>query len=386
MKRASSSELEKRTNKFLTDLLLDVPILRAQGTPEEYLAALERAILFHPVFLNWPTPMNGWLAEAEQLCRNLNRLDTLATVLLRRAVVHMRRLEFDAALAELDRVRNSVPQLSPGHLTWHKVTSARILTRKQQFEKAREILDEIAAPPQEGWIAPLAIVGRGELHLEANEIELAEKTLQQALVALPFELVEERIQVSQSLGFVFITKANAPKALQYLDEARRMLRGAGAWSEVIQMNLAVGSFHVAAGNQPAAQALFAEGSDLCKRYPQAQLETLLRIALARSKASEGRTDDAVDAVLKAATLFARQHNLVGYVSMIVLMANMYIAAKKHADAYRILATGVAIARQQRWQSVENVLRIHINRLRDETMGPSRFDSMVHEMIKILRGE
>jgi tetratricopeptide (TPR) repeat protein len=384
MTPVSPSALEGRTRAFLTEVLMNVPIGRAQGTPEEYLDILERAVLFHPVFQGWPTPMNGWLTEAEELSRDLERLDSLATVMLRRAVVHMRRLEYDAAHAELDRLRTTIPQLTPAHRAWDAVTRARLLTREQQFDAARAALQTIASPPQDSWVAALPIIARGELQVETNEIAAAEATLQRALAIAPFELVEERVQVLQALGFVAISQANAPKALDRLDEARQIVRGAGVWSEVIQMNLAVGGFQVAAGHQDVAQALFAEGLELCRQHPQPQFETLLRIALARSKAAEGRIEEAVGAVVQAATLFARQRNVVGYVSMIVLMANLYIDQADYAEGYRILATGVAIARQRHWPAVENVLRVHINRLRNDTMGAERFDAMVQGMIDQVR--
>jgi tetratricopeptide (TPR) repeat protein len=380
VKPALSSPIEERTRTFLTELLMNVPIMRAQGTPEQFLALLHRAILFYPAFLNWASPIDGWLTEAEQISRDLDKLDTLADVMLRRAVVHMRRLEYDAARAELDRLRDAVPQLSPAQAAWQATTRVRILTRQHEFDEARRVLSEVASPPPEGWVAPLPLVARGELELEANDVDAAGKTLQLASSVLPFELVEERVQVLQSLAFVFITKVNAPQALQYLDEARQILRGAGVWAEVVQMNLAVGSFHTAAGNPGAAQALFAEAVDLCEQYPQPQLAPLLRVALARSKAASGNIAEAVDAVLQAARLYAEQSNVVGFVSMIVLIANLYLDDKNYVEAYRVLATGVGIARHRNWAVVENVLRRHINRLRDEVMGAARFDAMVREMI------
>jgi len=383
MRQSPSSPLEERTRAFLSDLLIDVPIARAQGTPEEFLAVLERALLFHPVFQNWPSPIDGWLDEAEQLSRELQQVGTLATVMLRRSVVRMRRLDYDSALAELERVRHSIGPLSPAHLTWYNATLARVLIRQQQFDQARQVLHNITSLPQERWIALLPAVAKGELQLEANEIDAAEETMLRALKSVPEEIVEERIQVLQSLGFIFITKANAPKALDYLDQARQMVRGAGAWPEVIQMDLAVASFQVASGN-PEAATLLTEALELCQEYPQPHLEPLLRIAFARFKAASGLVNEAVTAVTQAATLYARQRNVVGYVSMIVLIGNLYIQHKDYAEAYRTLALGVAIAKQRQWPVVEQVLRTHIDRLRNDVMGPGEFDSMVQEMINHMR--
>jgi tetratricopeptide (TPR) repeat protein len=381
-----SSAIEQHTKAFLTELLMDVPITRAQGTAQERLQVLERAILYTPVFQNWPSPIDEWLAEAEDISSEQHRTDALATVMLRRAVVQMRRLEYDAALAELERVRDSVGPLSPAHLTWHTATRSRVLTRQQQFDKARQALSDVASIRQDGWTSLLPSIAEGELQLEANEVDAASKTLRRALSLLPDELIEEQVNLRQLLGFVFITQANAPRALHYLDEARKILRGAGAWMEVTQMNLVVGSFHVAAANHTAAELRFTEASQLCRLYPQPHLEPLLQVGLARSKAVGGRAEEAVGAVLEAATLYARQHNVVGFVSMIVLIGNLYAQSKNYAEAYRLLAIGLTIAKRYQWLVVERVLRGHIDRLRNDVMGPRDFDEMVQQMIQTMKGE
>jgi tetratricopeptide (TPR) repeat protein len=372
-------DLEQRVRSFLSDLLMDVPILRKQGSPEQYLGALQRAIFFHPVFPNWPGPMDEWLAESERLSREMNRADTLATTLVRRAVVRMRHLEYEEALAELNQLETAVPALPLIHTLWRDVTRARVLTRMQQFDEARPILDGVTAS-KDHWFAALPVVARGELHLEANEIDAADGALLEAWEALPFELVEERIQVQHLLAFVRIVRADVRAALQHLDIARRMLRGASAWIEVAQMNMSVGSLLVSAGDQYAAQRLFEEGLELLSQHPQPQLETLLHMALARSQSAQGHTEAALQATVQAAQLHAKAGNLVGFVSMIVLMANLLIDAQRYQQAYSILVTGVGIARHRKWPVVESVLRTHINRLREDTMGTTRFDSMVQKMI------
>ena len=50
--------------------------------------------------------------------------------------------------------------------------------------------------------------------------------------------------------FAAIAQADAPAALHWLDQARQMLRGAGAWPEVVQMSVAT-----AAGPSTSATAL-----------------------------------------------------------------------------------------------------------------------------------
>ena len=373
--------LEAQTRELLTEALMNVPLLRRRGPPEAHLAALVRACLLHPVFPDWRSPVDAWLEEAEALSRELERPDILASLAIRGAEVRMRRLDYDGALDRLRRRGDAPLPLSPAHAAWAALTEARVLARRRAFDEARARLDGVSPPPGDAWLGGLLRLAWGELHLEANELDAAEAALSDALDRLPFERVEERIQAAQSLGFVHISRADVPRALDRLDEARRMLRGAGAWSQVVQMDLVVGSFHVAQGDQAAAQELFADAMELCREYPQPELETLLGLALARSRAAEGKVDEAEAAALGAARSYAGQDNVVGFVSVIVFIASLYTEARRYPRAYDTLAVGLAIAKKRRWNVVEGVLRTQVNRLRDDVMGPARFDAMVREMIR-----
>lgn len=379
MNPRSPEAIEAQARAFLADLLMAVPLARAQDAAAARLAALERAALFTPVFPDWPTPVDAWLDEAEALAREQGQSALLTRLALRRAVLQMRRREPEAALATLAQVDGA---LAPGSAerTWLLATRARILTRQQQFEAAQRTLAEIDWPRVDGWIGWLPLVARGERELEAGALGAAAATLHTALLGLPAEAVEERIQVLQSLGFVLITQGRPQPARVQLDLARRLLRAAGAWPEVIQMDLAVASLHAATGDTAAAQALFADAAALCERHPQPQLETLLGLGLARTLAARGEVEAAVAAALEVAKSHARQGSVLGYVSMIVFVARLQADADRPAEAYRTLATGLAVAQHRRWPAVEQVMRARIAHLREVVLGPERFDAMARELL------
>lgn len=380
-----AESLESRTRELLTDLLMNVPIMRAEGTPEDYLASLESAYLFYPVFQTGDSPVDAWLVEGERVARELNRPDALGLVKLRRAIVSMRRLDYEAALAELDNAQAELAQLTASHRVLHAVTRARVLVRQRHCDAARRVLADSETKPDD-WTAPLTAVAQGELRLEEGDIRGAQQAFEYANRVLPVEFVEERIAVLQALGFVATAQVNAPAALAYLDAARQVLRGAGAWSEVIQMNVAVGSLLTAAGDQGTAEQLFQEALALCKAHPQPEMETLLQLGLVRTRSAAGRVDDAVAAATEVAKASARQGSVLGYSSMLVLIANLWSSTKNYEEAYRTLATGIAVAKKRGWVVVEKVLRAQVDRLRNQVLGPQRFDAMVQAMIDERKGK
>ncbi|ATE59888.1 hypothetical protein [Thauera sinica] len=385
MKPHSPEAIEAQARAFLSDLLMAVPLARAQGDDAAMLAALERAALFTPVFPDWPTPVDDWLQQAQALARARREPETLRRLILRRAVVLMRRREFDealAALAQAGEVRGAPAESGRG---WLLATRARILVRRQQFDAARATLETLAGPRDAGWTGWLPVVARAELQLECGEFTAAAATLHTALLGLPAEVVEERIQMLQSLGFVLIAQVEPQAARARLDEARHLLRAAGAWPEVIQMELAVGSLHAACGDAAAAQCRFDAAAGLCERYPQPQLETLLGLASARALAAQGQAGAAVAAALEVAKGYARQGSVIGYVSMIVFVAALHVDAGRHDEAYRALATGLAVARHRGWAVVEQVLRGRITHLRDAVLGPERFDAMARALVERMKG-
>lgn len=386
MNRRSPSDLEQAVARLLADRLTDVPLSRASGSPRARLDALLRAAFSHPVFAGWPTPVDGWLDEAMSLAEELADVDARAHVVLRRALLRMRRLDLDGALALLSAAGGQAGGVSGELDDWYAISRVRVLVRQQRLDDARRALRAVALPSDGIGQANAALrqLAVGEYHLEANEVDAARGALEQALRRLPDELVEERIQANQSLAFVFISLVDLPRAMRHLEQARALLRGAGVWREVIQMNVTLASLLVARGDPVAAQALFAEAAELCREYPQPELRILIDIGMARSQAAQAQSGEAVAACLRAAKGCAEQGNLLGLVSMVLFMAGIQTAAEAYADAYRTLATGLAIARHRRWPAVEAVFRAHIDRLRNDLLGPARFDEMVRGMLSAMK--
>jgi len=374
--------LEENTRSYLTDILMDVPLARGQGNPIDHLTALLEASLFYPVFQNWQSPVDSWLEEAEKMAQALKDSEVLALLGIRRAVIMMRRNELDSALTQLDRV--VCPPSLVDCQVWSAVTRARILTRQQKFEAAQQALNGLPKLPPDNWIAPLPLVASGELQLEQNQIDSAEMILKQSWTALPDHLVEERVQVLQSLGFIAISRTDIKMAFTYLDQARQILRGAGIWSEVIQMNLVVGNFHISLNQPRQAKPLLEEALALAREHQQPQFETLVQLGLSRLKIAQGKFDEAINANLQASTLFAQQGNVLGYTSMIVQITRIYIHQKRFAEAYRTLVTGLSIAKHLKLTRVEAMFRSQIDTLRDEIMGQEAFNKMVDQELSRAR--
>ena len=64
----------------------------------------------------------------------------------------------------------------------------------------------------------------------------------------------------------------------------------------------------------------------------------------------------------------------------MFVARLHTDAGQHDQAYRTLATGVAIAKHRAWPQVERLLREKIDHLRNEVMGPADFDAMVQRLL------
>lgn len=375
--------LEAQTQEFLNNLLLDLPLARGalergQISPADYLAALREAILWTPVFRDWPSPVPGWLAEFDQLNATVQDRDSAALIGVRRAVVSMRLGELEQALAALDAVQTEQPSLR----CWQLVTRSRVLTRQHTFPAAQAALEQASTIrlEQADSVAMLRQIARGELELEQND-PAAQRNLSAALEQLPAELIEERVQLLQALGFLAIVGVDVRAALRALDEARQILRGAGVWSEVIQMNLVVGNLLLTTGKTSEAQRLLAEGLELCRQHDQPLLEPVLRVTLARAQVGGGDYAAAVRASVDAANQFAQRGQAIGYISMISYLARLYQEQRDFKQSYRTLATGVSIARRLRLFGAEQMFRTQIDLLRSEVLGPVRFDAMVEEMIR-----
>lgn len=369
--------IEEQTRNFLNDILITIPLARASGTADEYLDALMQGILYFPVFPGWPSPIDEWLNEAEHLSLQMSDDESRSLVMIRRAGVMMRRLELDRALMELDRAE-PLCLVTPVRCRYmQSITRARVYTRLHEFDRAQHYLSE-AAPDQE--LLPFSFVARGELLLEMNQVASAKSTLEQALDHLHFELIEERVQTIQCLSFAAISEADSRQALSYFDQARQILRGAGIWSEVMQMDMVIGSLKLSQGDIGAAEAMFNEALEICERYPQPAIEAALRLGMARLRAATGKVESAITEALNAAKLFASAGNTLGFVGVVSYLHALYLQDRNYVEAYRSLATGLGIAKQLKLPVAESFLRAQVNKMRDETLGPAKFDEMVRKMI------
>ncbi|MBS0476751.1 MAG: hypothetical protein JSR28_16600 [Proteobacteria bacterium] len=380
MNPRSPEATEARARAILSELLMAVPLAREQGDKAARLAALERAALFTPVFAGWPSPVDAWLEEARTLAREQGETVILSRLSLREAVLLMRRREFDRALAVLEQLETGDPVPAPAERCGLLATRARIHVRRQDFEAALATLELLAGPRVDGWTGWLPQIARAELQVERGEFAAAGASLRTVLLGVPHEMVEERIQALQSLGFVLISQVQPRAAREQLEMAKRLLRAAGIWSEVIQMELAVGSQHAACGDAASAQACFGSAAALCERYPQPELEPLLGLGSARALAALGQGEAAVAVALQVAKWYAQHGSVIGYVSMIVFISALHSDAGRHDEAYRALVTGLVVARQRGWAVVEQVLGARIAHLRDIVLGPERFDAMARELV------
>ncbi|MEM9543287.1 MAG: hypothetical protein AAGA60_27830, partial [Cyanobacteria bacterium P01_E01_bin.42] len=368
--------IEETVKTFLTDILMNVPLVRGQLSrgelqPREYLDVLKTSVLFFPVFRNWSSPVTQWLPELKQLSEELDDAEAKTFTNIRQGVVLMRLNELDEALKKLDELSSDI---SPRFQCWKTLTQSRIYTRKQDFERAWQELTqgESIALESQDWLAVLPLIAKGELQLEKNDISAARETFFKALNQLSFEWIEERVQVLQSLGFIYITLADIEKAFPYLDEARQVLKGASIWTEVIQMNLVVGNFLLSQGETQQAEILFNEGLQLCQSHSQPQFEATLQMGLSRLKVSDRKFDEAIQSSLKSASLLAQQGNTLGYVSMIIYLSKIYIQAQNFPESYRTLVTGVSISKHLKIPLAEKILRIKIETLKNEILGSEKF--------------
>jgi tetratricopeptide (TPR) repeat protein len=375
--------MEERVKEFLTELLMDVPIARKQSDKRSFLDVLMRAVLFYPAFRESAPVVIIWAEEAAHLSQALGEAEAGLFIEIRRAVIDMRLLNLDEALRRLTELPSRWPDMSDRGKRWRAVTLSRVHTRRQQFDLAAQFLSEASGfrLDEQDWVAVLTTVARGELQLERNEVATARDSFLTALYGLPFELIEERVQVLQSLGFIYISEADAKNALLYLDQARQLLIGASAWSEATQMSLVVGNLKLTFGEVEQARQIFTEALDVCEQYPQPELEPMLRLGLARAEQGEGKYESAIQSVLEAAKLFANRGQALGFIAMILYLSRIHLEAKNYREAYRTLATGIAVAKHLSLPGGEAIFRAQVNSLREDILGPEKFDEMVTDMIR-----
>ncbi len=372
---------DERARTFLNRLLLDVPLSRGTGEPRGRLAALTEAALYTPAFMDWPSPVPGWLDEAEPLARELGESETAMLLQVRRAGVRMRQGDLNGALAALDQA-TAAGELTPRLRCYAAATRSRIHTRRADFAAAEADLAEASAVPLPGadWIAALPAVAHGELLLQRNKLEPARAAFSAARRQLSEELVEERVQVLQSLGFIRIAQRDVGAAERLLDEARGLLDAAGAWPEVLQMAAVVASLRIARGRHAAAEPLIEEALAIAREQGLALWQPLLELASARARLGRQAFAEARDAALRAATGFAQRGDAVGFFAMVSYLSAIHQQADHPAEAYRVLALGVSIAKRLGIAAAEGALRAQIETLREQ-LGAERFDAMVQELLE-----
>lgn len=371
----------------LQTLIADVALARAGGDEYALVEVLLDAILFYPVFASWPSPLvDEWIAEAEALvARQENTTEIEAMMATRRAHLAMRRGDLDGALAQVERI--ALPDWAAAATLHRDVTRARIQTRAHRFDeasaalRAAEALAPRAAPDL--FVHDLLAVARAELAVERSDAR-APEAVRAALLATRFELIEERVELHQLLAFAAVIAVDPAAALRHFEVARDLLAGAGVESEILLMDLACGSLHLAIGDVTAAEADFADALRIAGAHPRPELEPLVRLGAARARAAAGDHAAAVREALEGAMAFARAGNALGYLGVIAYLHALHLQAEDHEEAYRILATGLAIARRMRLSTAEHLFRTLVDRMRDHTIGPERFDRMVEQMIRDAR--
>jgi hypothetical protein len=102
---------------------------------------------------------------------------------------------------------------------------------------------------------------------------------------------------------------------------------------------------------------------------------------ARARASAGDLAAATAEALQAAMAFAQRGSVLGYMGMIAYLHNLHLEAKEFREAYRILATGLSVAKRLKQPGAEHLFRALVNRQRDQIMGAASFDKMVEKMIR-----
>lgn len=371
----------------LRTLITDVALARGEGDEYALVESLLDAIVFYPVFASWPSPLiDEWIAEVESLvARQKDTVEIEALLATRRANIALRRGDLDGALALVERI--DLPAWATRSAFYREVTRARIQTRTHRFDEAATAI--CAAEPLAAGTDPdlfvhdLLAVARAELAMEQSDAK-APEAVRSALLATRFELIEERVELYQLLAFVSVVAVEPAVALRHFEAARDLLAGADVESEVLLMDLACGSLQLAIGDAAAAEANFADAIRIAGAHPRPEVEPLVRLGAARAHAAMDDRAAAIHEALEGAMAFARAGNTVGYIGVVAYLHALHEQAGDYAEAYRILATGLAIARRMNLPAAEHLFRALVNRMRDQTLGPDCFDRMVEKMIRDAR--
>jgi hypothetical protein len=362
-----------RVKEQLETILAEVDVARktAGEDPMGLAEALENALEAYPAFLENASLHDGWAAEVAQILPDHEHVAQItADLAVRQAMIAVRRGDAGGALTILDAA--NIPNWTVPPRLRAATTRSSALTRLQRLDEAEAPLKEAEAlvgqvPYDWPHGRALVRVARAELAVaraDASAWELAH----QALFATPEDSLEERLQLHQMLALLYVAKGDVNGALGQLHSAREIVEGCGAGVELLQLLLACGGLRLAAGDLRGSNRDFDEALRLAAENPSAELMSLVRI---------GARD--VAATRHAAEAFARR-GVLGYMGMIAYLHSRYLDAEELREAYRILATGLAVAKRLEHPGAELVFRALVNRQRDEVMGAAAFDRMVETMM------
>jgi tetratricopeptide (TPR) repeat protein len=385
----SKSQIEAECRQTLEEILFSIPLLRRQGQPGDLLGALLRGIQCFPVFAGWDSPVDGWIAEARELARQIGDEEAAFLVETREALVRMRRLDLESAEAHMRATLERFAGRSPGEQVAGASCLSRIFTRRKQFDSARAAIEGLPALPADDWHGLLPVLAQAEWLLETGANQEAVSEFALVGEKLPAELIEERIQVSQCLAFAAIAEADVRMAIRWLDEAREMLRAAGVWPEVIQSNLTIGSLFLGGGlggrGAARAKALFEEALEIGRQHQRTEWEPVLKLGIARAEGTQDPAQ-AIRSALEAARAYANRGLGLGFFGVVVLIHQLQLQNRDYAGAYQTLAVGLSLARRWNVPFMTQILRAHVNHLRDEVLGPRRFDELAAKLAEAWKRE
>ncbi|MDQ8021910.1 MAG: hypothetical protein REI94_08735 [Moraxellaceae bacterium] len=376
---STAPALESEARALAERLLGDVALTRGTADKQQQLTALSRAALFFPVFADWPAPVETWLDAAITLAGAMAENEALEILSVRRGACAMRRLDLDAALAQLDGLAPTTTRAR----VYALATRCRVLTRQQRFADASAALAAASdvSLEHDDWLnAHLALAG-AELALEAQEqtpTAIATR-LSSALKRLQPQQLEDRIQALQSLGFSAIERKAPLEAWRHLDEARGILRGVGAWPEVVQMHMACASMLTIMGQPQQADQMLQEAVTIDTRQLGGRWSALCQLSLARGDMARGDLQASLGQALKSASGFARQGNGLGFAAALIFVARAHEAGGDKTEAYRVLSLGTGIARALKAPRMEQFITSQIDDLRNR-LGPQQFERLAAELL------
>ncbi|MEC5397625.1 hypothetical protein [Uliginosibacterium sp. H1] len=346
--------------------------------------------MFYPVFMDWPDPVEGWLADATTLAQTLGESEAAEMLAVRGAACAMRRLALDDALARLAK-------LAPASLrarAYRAATQARVLTRLQRFADAKAALDtaDAQALTSDDWLLAHLSLAEAEWMLESGQ-QQAGAALPPALPArfagvlrrLQPQQLEDRLQALQALGFLAIAARKPLDAHGRLDEARRLLQGLAVWPELVQMNIACASMLTMLGQDEDARALLEEATAIDTAHLGDKWSPLCRLSLARSDMARGEFQQCLQQALQSAAGFARHGNGLGFAAALGFAARTWEARDEAIEAYRILSLGIGIARALKAAAMEQFVVTQMEALKAR-LGPQAVTRISQALLDQAQGK